>query len=411
MKILYITQYFYPEIGAPTNRALANVRYLANQGHEVTVLTEMPNHPKGVIFKGYRGKIFLKEEIENFIVHRVWIFTSAHKNFASRILFYLTFPFMGILHSIFHWNNYDVLYISSPPLFVGIIGIFFRKLSGKIKFIFEVRDLWPAAAIEMGALTNQKMINFSYKLENSIYRAADHIVCVTNSFKEEITTKGYKEDSISVLRNGSDLNFKKVDIPEAFYRKYDKENNFILIYAGNLGIAQNLTILLKAAKKLRDKNVLFIILGTGVEEKLLKIFAAGSNLDNVIFTGEIAQENVNEYLSLADIGIIPLKKIDVFKRTIPSKLFDYMSANLPVLLGVEGEAREILLESKAGITFEPDNVDDLVEKILLLQSDEKSRKVYAANGRKFVENNYNREVLAARLEEIIYKVINSEENQ
>lgn len=409
MKILYVTQYFTPEIGATTNRALANVRCLADKGHRVTVLTEMPNHPKGIIFEGYRKKIFMKEKIENFSANRVWIHTTPKKNFITRISFYLSFVFMGILHSIFNWKKYDVVYVTSPPLFTGIIGLFLKMIHPKSKFIFEVRDLWPDAAIEMGELTNRIMIKFSYKLENSLYRNADHIVAVTKSFKQEIIKKGFAENKISVIRNGSDLSFKNVKVSEKLRMQFNKANNFIVIYAGNLGIAQNLITLLKAAEKLLNDNILFILIGTGVEESLLKKYAKEHNLNNVEFTGEIPKKDVSQFMSLADFGIIPLKNINVFRRTIPSKLFDYMSANLPVLLGVKGEAEEILDESKAGISFEPDNVDDLVEKINKVMNNRSIVNIYKQNGRKFVEDNFDRRKQASVLEGIIQNVVNNKE--
>ncbi|MBC8526085.1 MAG: glycosyltransferase, partial [Candidatus Cloacimonetes bacterium] len=179
MKILYITQYFLPEICAPSNRAYANVKYFSEKGHKVVVLTEMPNHPKGVIFKGYKRKIFLKEKMENFSVDRVWVFTSVKKNFFTRILFYLSFMFMGFLHTLFNWRKYDIIYVSSPPLFVGVIGIFLKKLFPKTKFVFEVRDLWPKSAVDLVELRNPKMIRLAEKLERKIYNICEKIIVIS----------------------------------------------------------------------------------------------------------------------------------------------------------------------------------------------------------------------------------------
>ncbi len=407
MKILYITQYFHPEIGATTNRALANVRYLSQNGHQVTILTEMPNHPKGIIFDGYKGKIFLTEKMENFLVKRVWVYTNVKKNFATRLLFYLSFSILGSLSVIFNWGKYDIVYVTSPPLFVGIVGLVSKFFFPKTKFIFEVRDLWPDAAIEMGELKDKHFRKFSYSLEKLLYKKADQIIAVTERFKQKIIEKGYSGNKISVIRNGSDLSFRSIDVPEELVKKYQTDKNFIVIYAGNLGIAQNLITILKAAVQLKENNILFLLVGTGPEEALLKNYVKSHHLTNVIFTGEIAKENMSEYFSLADCGLIPLKNIRVFERTIPSKLFDYMSANLPIILGVKGEAKEILEKSKAGISYEPDNVTDLVEKIEYLKANLSELNIMKSKGRNFVKTNFDRNKLAKKLEKIILEVGNT----
>lgn len=401
MKILYITQYFYPEIGATTNRALANVRVLANKGHDVTVLTEMPNHPKGTIFDAYKGKIFLTEKLEDFLVKRVWIYTNVNKNFITRFLFYITFALLGSIYPIFSWKKYDIVYVTSPPLFVGIIGLVLKFLFPSVKFVFEVRDLWPDAAIEMGELTNKHFRKFSFILEKSLYKNADHIVAVTERFKERIIEKGYSSEKISVIRNGSDLTFQNVEVSQDLIEKYNAGNKFIVLYAGILGIAQNLITVLKAAEELRNKDILFLFAGTGPEEKILLDYYKSRNLKNVIFAGEIPKENMNEYFSLADCGLIPLKNIKVFESTIPSKLFDYMSASLPILLGVKGEAKEILDKSEAGICFEPDNVEDLVNKINFLKNNDAVLKQMKSKGRKFVEIHFDRTKMAGKLHKLL----------
>ena len=404
MKILYITQYFYPEVGATTNRALANVRYLAKKGHRVTVLTEMPNHPKGQIFDDYKRKIFIIEKMENFFVNRVWVYTNQKKSFLTRLLFYCSFMFCGIIYTLFNWKKYDIIYVTSPPLFVGSIGLFLKKIFRNAKFIFEVRDLWPDAAIELGELNNMKFIKFSYKLENSLYQRANHIVAVTQSFKDKIIKKGFSEDKISVIRNGSDLSFKEVASSQALINHYKVSDNFVVIYAGILGLAQNLRTVIDAAKKLENAHILFLLLGTGPEEKKLKDYAQKLELRNLKFLGEIPTNEMSGYFSLANCGIIPLRNIEVFKSTIPSKLFDYMSAALPILLGVKGEAALILNQSKAGITFEPDDSEDLAEKIIYLQSNSNLLLEMKTKGRQFVKHNYNRKLLAAKLEILLRKI-------
>ena len=406
MRILYITQYFYPEIGATTNRALANVRYFSKKGHKVTVLTEMPNHPKGTIFNGYRGKMFMTETLENFKIQRVWVYTSVKKNFIIRLLFYISFAFLGSLSTIFSWEKYDIVYVTSPPLFVGIIGLVLKYLFPKTKFVFEVRDLWPDAAVEMGELKNKYFRKFSFILERQLYTKADKIIAVTQKFKERIIAKGFIKEKICVIRNGSDMQFEKISITNSIKLKYKSNDEFIIIYAGILGIAQNLKTILDTAIILKNENIRFLLIGTGPEEKLLKDYSKQSNIENVEFIGEVPKEKINDYLSLADCGIIPLKNIPVFDSTIPSKLFDYMSANLPILLGVKGEAKEILNESKAGIYFEPDNSKDLADKILFLLKNINEIEKMSKLGRQFVAEHFNRIILAEQLEQELVRICN-----
>jgi len=404
MKILYITQYFYPEVGATTNRALANVRYLSKKGHDVTVLTEMPNHPKGIIFDGYKGKMFMTEGMENFKIKRVWVFTSVKKNFITRLLFYISFAFLGSLSTILSWKKYNIIYVTSPPLFVGIIGLSLKIFFPKTKFIFEVRDLWPDAAIEMGELKNKQFRKFSFALERQLYKKADKIIAVTQRFKERIITKGFFEEKICVIRNGSDMQFEKKTIAKSFELKFKSNNEFIIIYAGILGIAQNIKTILDTAIILKKENIKFLLIGSGPEQKILKDYSKQNNIENVKFIEQVPKNKISDYMSLADCGIIPLKKIPVFETTIPSKIFDYMSANLPILLGVKGEAKEILEQSEAGICFEPDDVDDLVEKILYMKNNRSELEEMRTKGRKFVIRNFNRNKLAEKLEKIILEV-------
>lgn len=313
--------------------------------------------------------------------------------------------FMGFIHTVFNWRKYDIIYVTSPPLFVGVIGLFLKKLFPKTKFIFEVRDLWPDVAIEMGELQNKRYQNLSYRMEWDLYERADKIISVTEGFKERIIAKGINGDKINVVRNGSDLEFNKINVSEQLRNKFEIENNFIVVYAGILGIAQNIKTLLESGKQLSSYSVKILLVGTGPEERILKEYAKDNKICNVIFVGEIAKADVNEYLSLADCGIIPLRNIKIFESTIPSKLFDYMAASLPILLGVKGETADILKQSEAGITYEPDNSEDLAMKILWLKNNSQQLKQMSLNGRKFVEKYYNREKQAEKLESELLKLM------
>lgn len=409
MKILYITQYFNPEIGATSNRAYANAKYLSKKGHKVVVLTEMPNHPRGIMFPGYRRKLFVKEKLNGFDVVRVWVYATPNKNFMTRLLFYLSFTFLGTIYGILNWKNFDAIYATSPPLFVGLIGIFLKKLFPKTKFLFEVRDLWPDFAVALNELHNKKFIKLSQHLERKCYTLADKIVAVTKYFKDEIVKKGIISTKIDVVPNGTDIDrWRKIQSKKPGDILGCKDR-FIVVYAGNLGIAQGLEAIIYAANEFKNQNdILFLFVGDGPIKKQLVQLTNSLKLNNVTFLPSVPSKKICEYLSIANCGVVPLKKSEVFSGTIPSKLFDYMACELPILLGVDGEAREILEESRAGLFYEPENYYALSKQILWLKNHSQERVTIGRNGRKFVEKYYNREKQAEKLEIELLKLLENE---
>jgi len=396
MKILYITQYFHPEIGATTNRALANVRYFANKKHDVTVLTELPNHPKGIFFDGYKKKFYMKEKMENFIINRVWVYTSRKKNFITRILFYVSFMFMGFIHTIFHWKKYDVIFITSPPLFVAGIGLMLKVFHPKIRIVFEVRDLWPKSAVDLGELNNPKAIKFAEKLENGIYTKADLIVCLTEGIKNFISQKF--PDKTICIPNGVDLNLYK--------RTSSRDNKFIVCYTGTMGLIHCTEIIIEAAKILKEHNdIEFQFIGDGAKKEETIKLAEKYDLDSVIFIDSVPIEKIPIYLSKASVGISTTKKIELCKGTIPVKIFGYMACELPVLLSGWGESVDIVKQANCGVWVDPEDPEKLVDKILFLKNNPKELELMGKAGRRYVEKFFNREKQAELIESEILKVI------
>lgn len=408
MNILYISQYFHPEVGAPSNRALANVKLFQKKGHNVTVLAEMPNHPSGVIFREYRNKIYVMDTVEDIFVNRAWVYTSKRKNFLSRIGMYLSFSITASIYVLFKWKKFDIVYVTSPPLFVGLVGLFTKWVHPKTKFVFEVRDLWPDVAIEMGQLANPKFKKISFALEKRIYLKADMIVSVTERFKDKIITKGISEVKIIVARNGANLALKRAQNIEDKIIKLKSKNDFVIIYAGNIGLAQNVMTILKTAQLLKNENIRFLIVGIGPERNKIEKYVSDKSIKNVILIGEIPFDKISEYLSIADCGIIPLRNIPVFESTIPSKMFDYMAVNLPIILGVKGESKIILEESGAGISYKPEDHEDLKEKILFLIQNPDKLDIMSTKGRKFVEEKFDREKIAETIEQELRIILKGE---
>jgi len=392
MNILYITQYFYPEICAPSDRALANVRYLSSKGHNLTIIAEIPNHPKGVIFPGYRGKIIATEKKDRLFINRVWVLTSPKKNFTTRILFYVSFMFSGLICSLLRWRKYDIVYISSPPLFVGIIGIVLNKLFKRTQIVFEVRDLWPKSAIVLGELKNTKIIKLSELLEKKIYNISSLIVSITKGIHDEISRK-YQGKSI-FLPNGVDLHH----YGNITKNKVSNLSKFIVVYAGTHGLIHGLEIIIHAAEILKNKDIYFEFYGDGpVKENLIdKSHTLG--LNKVRFFDSVGFKEISNHLQNASVGLSTTKKLNLCKGSIPVKIFSYMACSLPVILSGWGESVDIIKKADCGIVTIPENVEKLVNAILWMKENPSKRIKMGLNGRKFIEKNYNRRTQAQELE-------------
>lgn len=410
MKILYISQYFHPEVGATTNRALANIRHLVARGHDVTVLTEMPNHPQGIIRKEYRNKLFLSEKMESFLVKRFWVFATPKKTLYSRILFYLSFAFFASIYILLHLRKYDVVFITSPPLPVAIPGLIGKILYPRKRIVFEVRDPWPDVAIDMNELRNPLVIRLSYALERKIYQKATKIITTNKNQKKTIVSKGPFDEKVEVIPNGVDMSHIKKgrDQEVPFMVSEKKKGNFIITYGGILGIAYSWDTVLETAAVLQDEKVLFVIVGSGPKEAELHSLVAKLKISNIIFTGEVPTEEFHRYVLTADCSLIPLRKnIATFENLLPAKFFYYLAIGTPILLGIEGDAARILDNLKAGIYFKPEDSTDLRDKILYLRDNPTLLESMRGKGEDYVFQHYNRDKLAERLEQVILQATDS----
>lgn len=394
MKILYISQYYHPEVGATSNRALANVASLHNRGHQVTVLTEMPNHPLGVIFPLYRKRLLASEIINGVPVHHLYVCVASRKNFLNRILMYASFAFSTIIWIILHPFIYDVIYITSPPLFVAWVGIFVKLSHPKTKLVFEVRDLWPDSAIELNELTNSLLVRLSLKLEMSIYNKADIVIAVSQYIRDKIISKGISSNKVFVFYNGTDICVASgLSNPQTI----KSDSIFHILYAGNLGLAQGIEVIINAAEILRSDPVKFTILGNGPCRNELVEYARTKNLSNLEFHDIVSKDEMPKYYAEADAGVVPLKDLPVFSGALPSKLFDFMAFAIPVLVGIKGEAVQLIEKSGAGLLFPPGDANRLAEQIKLLIKNPQLCESLGRNGQSYVTNNFSRAIIADKL--------------
>jgi len=396
MNILYISQYFYPEVCAPSNRAYANAKFLSAAGHNVCVVTEMPNHPKGIIYDDYKKKLYCREKLNGIDVLRTWIYTSPKKSFIKRIMFYVTFMFFGSMISLLNWRKFDVVYVSSPPLFVGFIGLLIKKIFPKTKFVFEVRDLWPKSAVDIGELNNKTIINIAEKIENTFYNISNKVVALTDGINHYINDI-IPEKSV-FIPNGVDL---------SLYETHGcTDEKFIIVYTGTLGLIHGLEIILKAAKKLKEESdIIFQFIGDGPKKVELKQMAADYKLKNVDFIDSVPVDQIKKYLTSASVGISTTKKLELCKGTLPVKIFGYMACELPVLSSGWGESAIMIDKSGCGLNVEPENVDELVDKILWMKGNQDKLSEMGKRGRLYVQKKYNREKQALEIEKLLKTMV------
>ena len=391
MRVLLITQFFAPEVGATQNRMMEFARAFVRAGHRVDVLTEVPNHPSGIIAPAFRRGWIHVEEGE-FRTIRVWVVTSPRKTFYSRTAFYLSFLVMAVIASFRLPARYDAVVATSPPLPVAVAGLIIARLK-RAPFVMDVRDLWPRAAVALGELSDGPLYRLAEKIESWLYRHAALISATTDEFCSYIRGRGIGDARVRHVPNGTRTDvFTPGDAgAPAFRRNEGLEGKFVVMYAGLHGIAQGLETVLDAASSLSgDSDVVFVLLGEGPRKDLLVQSAAARRLANVRFLPERPVTACASAIAAADVMLIPLAANPVFEMFVPSKLFDAMAAGRPVILSVPGEAQKILEQSGAGCSVPPGDGAAMADAIRQLKGDPGKRATMGANGRRFVEHAYDR---------------------
>lgn len=402
MRILFLTQYCPPEVGAPQNRIFEFAKKLKEFGHEVTILTALPNYPRGEIFEEYKGNKVVIEEIEGIKIVRTSIYATKSKKFTKRLRNYLSFTFSSVLKGAKHIDNQDVIITESPPLFLGFSGFILAKLK-KAKFIFNISDLWPESAIKLGVLHNKLFIKMSVWLEEFCYKKAAAVTCQTQGIVDDIVDRGFDKNKIHLLTNGVDTKlFKKENRDEDFRREIGIESKFALCYAGIHGIAQGLQVIIEAAEIVKNEvNIQFIFVGDGPEKQDLINLVKEKGLNNVTFLPLQPKTNMPKIVASMDAAIIPLRKLELFKGALPSKMFETLASEIPIILPVQGEAAKLINNANAGIVVEPENSKEIAEAVLKLYNDIELRNELGQNGRAYVMENYARENITRKLEKIL----------
>lgn len=382
MRILFLTDNFPPEVNAPASRTFEHCREWVEAGHQVSVITCAPNFPTGRVFKGYRNRLFSRETVEGIEVIRVWSYITANEGFLRRTLDYISFMLMAVPAS-FRVSRPDVVVATSPQFFTACAG-YAVGLLRRAPYVFELRDLWPESIRAVGAMKESPVLDALETLELFLYRKALLVISVTNAFKRNLIDRGIDSDQIEVVTNGADLSrYQPRPRNDRLARQLGLEGRFVAGYIGTHGMAHALETLLETARLLKEEGreeFRILLLGDGASKQELREKASQLQLDNVVFLESVPKDQVVEYWSLLDASIIHLRKTDLFKTVIPSKLFECMAMGIPVLHGVEGESAAIVQTAGAGLTFEPENARALRDRLVELADDTGLRARLGANG-------------------------------
>jgi colanic acid biosynthesis glycosyl transferase WcaI len=395
MRILYVSQYFPPEMGAPAARADELSRHWASAGHDVTVLTGFPNHPTGVVPAGYRAKfrrLVFRERINGVMVVRTWLLPFPNRKSHERILNYSSFAASAAATGL-SISCPEVVIATSPQLLVGLSGWWLARCKG-VPFVFEVRDLWPESLAAVGVGTKNSWLHKSLaRIAGFLYRSADRVVVVSPAFKDHLIEHWQvPQEKISVVENGVETDLFSPR-PTAELRKHlAADNEFIVSYIGTLGLAQGLETILDAAALAQETHprVLFLMVGEGAEKEHIIAQAHARGLQNVRFVDQQPREKIPDYICASDACLVLLKKTELFKTVIPSKMLEFMSCARPVILGVEGQARTILEEASAGLSTEPENSAALLQAIHRLADDSGLAQTLGQNGREYILRRFSR---------------------
>jgi len=401
LRVIFLTHYFPPEVGAPQSRLFELASRLAAAGHSVTVVTGFPNYPTGVVPAEYRGRRSMEERLDGVRVLRTPVYATPNKGFVRRILNHLSFAFSS-LFATRRAGPADVIFVESPPLFIGLAALAYTRLK-RAPFIFNVSDIWPQSAVELGALRNRCAVRLAEMLELHLYRRAARVSVVTPGMLERLAARGVPRAKLFLLTNGVDTaTYQPAAAPNAeMAQKFGLAGRKVFLYAGTHGLAQGLDTILEAAKLTTDPDVLYVLAGDGAEKEALMKKASAEEIGNVTFIPNQPKSAMPALLNLAYATIIPLRRLDLFKSALPSKMFESMAASRPVVAALWGEAADLIRAARCGIVVEPEDPQAIRDAVEKLAVDPKLAAALGANGRTYVAENFERGKIATRLADLL----------
>ena len=397
-------------MGAPAARVSELSRHWVNAGHDVTVLTGFPNHPDGVLRPEYRKHFcrgVFREQIDGVKVVRSWLLPFPNRKPYERMLNYSSFCISAGVVGTF-LDRPDVVIATSPQLLVGLSGWWVAKRK-RVPFVLEVRDLWPESLAAVGVGKKNSFLHRALStVAGFLYAKADHVVVVSPAFRGHLVRHWQVQtEKISIIQNGVETKLFSPQTSDTDLRKaLSAEGKFVVSFIGTLGLAHGLETLIAAAEVLSRSHpdILFLLVGEGADRERILAMAAAKKLTNIRYLSQQPRGKIPNYICASDACLVLLKNSDVFETVIPTKMLEFMSCGRPVILGVNGQAREILERSQAGIYVEPENPLALCDAILKLREQPDLRESMGRNGRKYIVQNLSRERTAMEYLDVLLKL-------
>jgi glycosyltransferase involved in cell wall biosynthesis len=398
MHVLYLHQYFTTRAGVGGTRSYEFARYLVGQGHRVTMVTAAdPLLP-------WSGGLTRRRQIDGIDVVELRLGNADYQSgtaigYSHRILVFLLFAFATVV-AVLRVRRPDLVFATSTPLTIGIPGVI-ASARHRAPLVFEVRDLWPEAPMQMGALRHPLAILLARWLERAIYRRSAHIVALSPGMRAGVIDAGVSPERVSVIPNASDLDLFSPELDGAeFRRKYGLEDKFVCLYFGTMGEANDLFQVVRAARLLHERGeerVVFLLHGKGRQRPQLEAFVREHGLRNVRFSSPLDKAAVARLVAAADLGMTIYKNLPVLGTCSPNKLFDTLAAGRPVLVNMPGWLRELVVEHRCGVFVRPDDPEDLAAAVLSLSRDPELVACYGRNARRLAEQQFDRRLLGAQL--------------
>jgi glycosyltransferase involved in cell wall biosynthesis len=401
MRILFFTHYFAPEGNAPATRVSELTRRWVAAGHDVTVITGVPNVPDGVVYEGYRNGLLQRETRDGVDVIRVWTYLAPNKGTARRIANFVSYMLTAALAGLFV-RRPDVVIATSPQFFCGWAGVLVSR-ARRLPFVLEIRDLWPESIEAVGAMRNPRLLRFLEWLEQRMYAAATLIVTVGDGYRAKLVAKGVAPQRIDVIPNGVDLEAFLAGADGSKVReRYALGERFVCAYLGTIGMGCGLEVVLRAARMLREAgrdDLRFLLVGDGAVREELEARAREEQLSSVIFTGRQPKSSMPEFLAATDACLVHLTRTELFKTVLPSKIFEAAAMRKPIVLGVEGFAADLVNEAGAGLCMQPENEVELLERVERLAADPALARALGDAGYERIARRYSYDRLAAEYAE------------
>ena len=402
MRILLVSHYFPPETGAPQARLSALARTWAADGDAVTVLTGMPNHPTGVLPPEYRGAIRRRERADGYRIVRTWLYATPNEGIVRKTMGHLSFMASSVLLGWRVTGRADVVVVSSPTFF-SIASAWLLARLKRARLVVEVRDLWPAIFVDLGVLTNRRIIRLLERMELAAYAAADVVIVVSDGFRANLIARGVPAEKVHTIRNGvvaESFPAGSRPDPEIRARLGAGGGECLVLYAGTHGISQGLPDVVAAARQLEDAPVRMAFVGEGADKARLTQRVAELGVSNITLLPGVPHDQMPALLAAADICLVPLRDLPLFATFIPSKMFEYLAAGRPVIGAVTGESAQILTEAGA-VVVPPGDASALATAVRALAADPARREAMGLRGRSYVERFFDRTELARQYRKII----------